>query len=660
MRGGRTTAVALAGIGVAALAVSVVAGHGSSPNWWQALLLAIALAVPVTLGLILVTRRPGLGVGVGLVAFGVAPLIVSVGNAWGDTGTTAHPWPGAHLIAALSAGTWVLFYVPPALLAAVFPDGHTPSPRWRWLVYGWPIVIAAFLTGVVYDPRTYASGGGKVSGAAPTGLPAVVGTVLGLAGLAGVMALLIGSVVAIAVRYRRGDVLARRQIRWLAFSAFLLPPVLLVAWISILFAGSVTVAVAVGLVVVFFAMPLGTVVGVLRHDLYDIDRLLSRTVSYTVLTAVLTALFAVVELLGGLLVGRGAAVPVAVATLLCAAVFGRIRRPVQALVDRRFDRDRVLAAAALARFVDAVRTGTMQPEQVDVALRDALADPDLRIAYVVPAVDGSTTWLDGAGQRVTRPVDPAREIGGPARVLAAVGYGDRTAARPGLLVDLLREAHLPIEVARARIEVRVALAETEASRARLMQAGYDERRRLERDLHDGAQQRLVAVGMSLRLAQRHLPSGSTYSALDGAVAGLQDAVIELRRICHGLRPSGLDDGLHSALRTLVRTSPIPVELTVTTGTVHESVALTAYYVAAEAIANALKHALAQQMRVDVAHGLDQLHVTIVDDGCGGARIVPGSGLAGLVDRVSAGGGSLRVHSVLGHGTTVEARLPCAS
>jgi len=206
----------------------------------------------------------------------------------------------------------------------------------------------------------------------------------------------------------------------------------------------------------------------------------------------------------------------------------------------------------------------------------------------------------------------------------------------------------------------MALAETEASRARLVRAGDDERRRLERDLHDGAQQRLVAVGISLRLAQRHLPAGPTFAALDGAVAELQASVAELRRISQGLRPSGLDDGLPSALRMLVRASPIPIELSVTADPVHDTVATTAYYVAAEAVANALKHAQPQQVRIEVSSLDGVLCVSVVDDGRGGALIMSGSGLGALADRVSAGGGTLRVCSEAGHGTTVEAMLPCAS
>jgi signal transduction histidine kinase len=546
------------------------------------------------------------------------------------------------------------------MLAAIFPDGDVPSRRWRWLLFGWPIVLVAFHLAVAFDPGTYAGGGGKVYGAAPGWVPQGVDRMVGLASLGGLMALLVGSVAAIVVRYRRGGGMVRRQIRWLALSAFLLPAALSLAWLSILLTGTVGAAVVAGLLAVFLAMPLGTVVGVLRHDLYDIDRLLSRTVSYVVLTAVLTGMFAAIVLVGGLALGHGSVLPVALATLACTVAFGPVRGRMQAIVDRRFDRDRHRAVTDLTRFVDAVRDGSRMPEQIDQALRRALADPELRVAYALAAPDGSLTWLDGTGSLVAQPVGPSHQLAPGGRVVAAIGYGAATAARPGLFRDLLREAHLPLEVARARVEVQLALAETDASRARLLRAGYDERRRLERDLHDGAQQRLVAVGISLRLAQRHLPAGPTFAALDGAVAELQASVAELRRISQGLRPSGLDDGLPAALRMLVRASPIPIELNVTADLVHDTVATTAYYVAAEAVANALKHAQPRQVRVEVSQLDGMLCVSVADDGRGGALITSGSGLGGLADRVSAGGGTLRVRSEAGHGTTVEAMLPCAS
>jgi signal transduction histidine kinase len=215
---------------------------------------------------------------------------------------------------------------------------------------------------------------------------------------------------------------------------------------------------------------------------------------------------------------------------------------------------------------------------------------------------------------------------------------------------------------RLRLEVTAALRDVEASRARLVQVGYEERRRLERDLHDGAQQRLVSLGMALRLAQRHLDGADMHRLIDEAVAELGTAVAELRQIAHGLRPSSLDDGLRAALAGLAQHLPIPVVLENDDDSLPDDVATTVYYVASEAIANAVKHAAATRIDVRIARCNGRVEVRIADDGCGGATVTAGSGLAGLTDRVSAVGGALALAlaSESGHGTTIEAAVPCAS
>ena len=213
-----------------------------------------------------------------------------------------------------------------------------------------------------------------------------------------------------------------------------------------------------------------------------------------------------------------------------------------------------------------------------------------------------------------------------------------------------------------RVEVLIALRDVESSRSRLQRVGYQERERLERDLHDGAQQRLVALGMAIRLSQRHLRDGTVDvdGLLDQTVAEIATAVAELRRIAHGLRPSCLDDGLGPALVSLASGAPIPIELDVRAEDVPDDVATTAYFVASEAVTNAVKHAGANRIDLHVAHVDGGLTVRIRDDGRGGADLLLGSGLTGMVDRVAAAGGSMSMKSPLGAGTLIEAVLPCAS
>jgi signal transduction histidine kinase len=438
----------------------------------------------------------------------------------------------------------------------------------------------------------------------------------------------------------------------------LLPAVLVAAWATYLLTDVAGVVVVVGLLLVYVSLPVSVAIGVLRHDLFDVDTVVSRAFGYIVLTGGLVAVFATVTVVGGAVVGRGSDVAVAAATLVSAVLFGLLRRRVQAVVDARFDRGRRDALARLDRFLDEIRDGRADPEQIEGALQQALHDPALRVVYRSASDDD--TWYAGDGSPSGHPEAVFLEVAVAGRLLACIAY-DGAARRPRLLREALRRAHLPLELAHSRIALRQALAETRASRARIVEATDAERRRLERDLHDGAQQRLVAIGMSLQLAQQRAAADDPMRpVLAAAVRDLREAVVELRGLAGGVRPRGLDEGLPAAIRSLVRNSPIPVSVQVTTDPVTNAVATTAYYVAAEALANALKHAAPTTVAIDITRRDATLQVMVSDDGCGGASERPGSGLAGLRDRVAASGGDLVVTSAPGNGTRVEARLPCGS
>jgi signal transduction histidine kinase len=339
-------------------------------------------------------------------------------------------------------------------------------------------------------------------------------------------------------------------------------------------------------------------------------------------------------------------------TALSAAVLAPLRARLQRRVDRRLYPARSAALAAVDTLRERVDAGTARPEELQEVLRDALHDPELHVAYRRPGRDRLVD-ADGAAVEPGPAAVPVRW--GGAEIGAVCG-----SATPELLREVAAASALLVEVVRLRIELGSALREVASSRARMLQAGYAERRRLERDLHDGAQQRLVSLGMALRLAQRHAGSVDLDGVFDRAVAELGTAVAELRQIAHGLRPSSLDDGLGPALRRLATSVPLPVELDVCPEPLPDEIATTAYFVASEAVSNAVKHADAGHVAVRVARADGRLRIQVADDGRGGARPRAGSGLAGLVDRVAAAGGALQVHSAPGRGTIVEAELPCAS
>ena len=208
-----------------------------------------------------------------------------------------------------------------------------------------------------------------------------------------------------------------------------------------------------------------------------------------------------------------------------------------------------------------------------------------------------------------------------------------------------------------------ARGELIASRARIVAAGDEARRRIERDLHDGAQQRLVALGLRVRSLRASLPAESD---LDDQIAdigdGLAEASEELRQISQGIHPAVLSHGgLRPALRALRRRAAMPVELSVDVERrLPESVEVAAYYVVAEALTNAAKYACASQVTVTVADDDNHLRLLVTDDGVGGAKPGSGSGLIGLKDRVEALGGQLRITSGDRQGTTLAAEIPCAA
>jgi signal transduction histidine kinase len=455
------------------------------------------------------------------------------------------------------------------------------------------------------------------------------------------------------VRYRRSEGLRRAQLTWLALAGIGVPlyPVLCLLEMALWgrpwwFSGAVGVSAVVGL-------PVAVGIAVLRHDLYDVDKALTTAVTWALVSTGLLAVYVVSTFAAGLLVGRGSAGVAAAVTAGCALALAPLRTRIQHRVDQRLYPVRAAAFTAVERLHADAGAGRAVPEDLPDVLRLALRDPFLRLGFRLPGRDG---FVDVVGA----PCDPA---GGTAVVLGGRQIGVLVPGDGTTSAELLREvaarASTMVEVVRLRLELAQALQEVAASRARLVQTGYEERRRLERDLHDGAQQRLVSLGMAVRLAQRHLGDGTVDvdGFLDQAVAELGTAVAELRQLARGLRPASLDDGLPAALAGLVRTVPFVVDMDVCPDPVPDDVATTAYYVVSEAIANAVKHAEASTIRLRVARANGQLVVSIADDGRGGAALAPTSGIA---DRVAALGGRLRVTSPSGSGTRVEAALPCAS
>ncbi|WP_157987409.1 ATP-binding protein [Jiangella endophytica] len=243
----------------------------------------------------------------------------------------------------------------------------------------------------------------------------------------------------------------------------------------------------------------------------------------------------------------------------------------------------------------------------------------------------------------------ALRVANPPRTAAATRADERLAGFAELVATAIANA-----------ETR---AELTASRARIVATADETRRRIERDLHDGAQQRLVTFGLRLQALRATVPAelGELATELDVLAAELVNALDELREFARGIHPALLNEsGLGPALRTLIRRCPIPVRSDVrVSGRLREPVEVAAYYVVSEALANAAKHANATSVAVDVETTEERLRLSVRDDGVGGADVAGGSGLVGLKDRVEAIGGRIVVESRRGAGTSVRAELPLA-
>ena len=298
-------------------------------------------------------------------------------------------------------------------------------------------------------------------------------------------------------------------------------------------------------------------------------------------------------------------------------------------------------------------------------LAQALGDPTLEVAFWLPERRG---YVDAAGEPFAVPSDSARRAVTPIEregdPLAALVHDPTLRDEPELIEAVAAAARLALENARLQAELHAQLVKVKESRARIVTAADEERRRIERDIHDGAQQRLVALALELRSTQRRL-GAEVDPELDRLLASaadeLQVAVDELRELAHGIHPGILvQGGLATALETLAARSPVPVTVDATEDRLPPEVEGAAYFVASEALANVIKHAHASRAAIRATRSEGALVIEVEDDGVGGAASQNGSGLRGLADRVEALGGRLTVESAPGAGTRVVGEIPCES
>jgi len=313
--------------------------------------------------------------------------------------------------------------------------------------------------------------------------------------------------------------------------------------------------------------------------------------------------------------------------------------------------------AAVADLV--VELGEARPGTLRGELARALGDPSLEIGYWLPDravfVDAGGRVLSLPGPGSGRSVTVVEREAQPVAVLV---HDPVVLEDQGLLEAVTSAAQLAGSNARLQAEVQARVEELAASRRRILEARDEERRRLERRLHDGAEARLAELAVTLRRGRRSAAGQQTREQITRAEDQLTRTLEELRRLAHGLHPRALaEHGLEGALAALASEFPLPFDVRATTDQVPPRVAVVAYFVCAEALANVAKHAAASRVTVTVTTGDGQLRIEIADDGIGGADPTRGSGLRGLADRVETFGGTLQVESVPGHGTRPAAQIP---
>jgi signal transduction histidine kinase len=323
-----------------------------------------------------------------------------------------------------------------------------------------------------------------------------------------------------------------------------------------------------------------------------------------------------------------------------------------------------MVRAQMARRAVGAALVDLEPGPPPGRLRDALAaalgDPALQLAFRVAGryLDTSDQAFDPAqlpAGRMLTALDPAGD--------AVLIHHEELRHEPDLVRVTVTAACLALEHSRLQAEVQAQLEQVRASRARIVQAGDAERRRLERDLHDGAQQRLVTLSLALGMARSRAAGADPelVSLIESAGKEAQEALVELRELARGIHPAVLTEtGLAGAIQALAERSPVATTITaVPPGRFPAAIEATAYFVVSEALANVAKHALADSAQVTIRQLPGRLVVRVSDDGAGGARPEGGSGLRGLADRVASVGGVLRVDSRPGCGTHLEVDIPCS-
>jgi signal transduction histidine kinase len=683
----------LAGVVLTVVAWSDMAVADSVPN----LVSALAGVVYAALGALIVRRVRNL-VGWILEGIGVGMTLLSLMSAYAVVGILTRPGslPAARFVGAIADPIFTAMAIALGFLLFVFPAGTLPSPRWRPIVAIGSVAAALTVLGFVFlVPQERLPAPGGVSLKYPN--PLRVGSggdilTTALVVIAWVVVLVIGAAfLSLVIRYRTGGVEQRQQIKWVALAAASALLLNLAALVPLVVCSCDRSPISFGLLlaegaVILLGVPAAITIAILKHGLYDIDVIINRAVVYGVLAAGLTAVYVGVVVGVGALVGARQSPSLTIAAAVAIALlFQPLRRRAQRFANRLVYGERASPYQVLSEFADRM-AGTFNVEDVLLRMASILAagtgasrvDVWLRIGGELRPV---AVWpLDATARDplVLEAEDELPEFGETARA-AAVRHGNEllgalaiekppneplTATEDKLLEDLAAQAGLMLRNVRLTADLRASLEDLRASRRRLVEAQDQERRKIERNLHDGAQQQLVALTVQLGLLERVADDPVRVKEMSGRLqVALRDALDDLRDLARGIYPPLLaDKGLAVALESQARKAAVATTVEANgIGRYAQDVEAAVYFCALEALQNVAKYAEASSAVVRLARRGKNLEFEIQDDGRGfeadGANL--GSGLQGMTDRIDAIGGTLVVRSSPGSGTVVLGSIPAA-
>jgi signal transduction histidine kinase len=603
-------------------------------------------------------------------------------------GTAPGSLPLGGYAAALSNGGFPFTWLALGLTLLVFPDGHLPSRRWRPVM--WAFILVAGLGTILslLVPRLELAGfmiTNPVGVGGPTLLvdfdraPLVAATwnVLGFA-------LLLALASAPIFRRRRAQPEVRQQLRWFAL---VLEAILALALIDVVLAGlhadlaTAVVGVAM-LALVALGIPAAIGIAVLKYRLYELDVVINKTVLYLGLAGFITVVYVAIVVGIGSLIGSGdqANVPLSIAaTAIVAVAFQPVRERVQRFANRIVYGQRATPYEVMSEFSErlgeAYDADDLLPRMARILAEGTGAQRSDVWLAVGDRLRPEATWPNDVPPRDPIALEPFPDALFPVRhqdeLLGALSLEKRpgetlSATEQSLVEHLAGQAGLVLRNVRLTEALLERLEELQASRQRLVAAQDEERRRLERNLHDGAQQQLVALSVKARLAQQLTTRdpAKVEAMLEQIQADTNDALETLRDLARGIYPPLLaDKGLVAALEAQVRRAAVPTTVQGDgVGRFGQDVEAAVYFSCLEALQNVAKYAEASEATIALTNGDGALRFSVTDDGVGfdPSRTTYGTGLQGIADRLAAIGGTLDVRSEPGSGTTLEGRLPFAT